>query len=112
MSLIGQVFNKVLNKNIPVYIATSGNGFIRWTSVIDQAVKDVALATVKAPFESGKLFNDDDMRQMEQLTITNMSHSSLGDPNAHYSVQGETSAGSKVKGNHAQEDESKQTRAN
>lgn len=38
-----------------------------------------------------------------------MSHSSLGDSNAHYSVQGETSAGSKVKGNHAQEDESKQT---
>lgn len=38
-----------------------------------------------------------------------MSHSSLGDSNAHYSVQGETGAGSKVKGNHAQEDESKQT---
>ncbi|KAF4770775.1 hypothetical protein HAV15_012832 [Penicillium sp. str.  len=112
MSLIGQVFNKILNKSIPVYIANSGNGYIRYPALIDQAVKEAALAKVKAPFESGKLFKDDDMRQMEQLTITNMSHSSLGDSNAHYSVQGETSAGSKVKGNHAQEDESKQTRAN
>ncbi|CAG8019527.1 unnamed protein product [Penicillium nalgiovense] len=109
MALIGHVFNRVLNKYIPVYIAESGNGFIRLTAYIDQKVKDAAFATVKAPFENGKLFKDDDMKQMEQLSITNMSHSSLGDTNAHYSVQGETGAGSKVKGNHAQEDQSKQT---
>jgi hypothetical protein len=38
-----------------------------------------------------------------------MSHQSKGDPNAHYSVQGETAAGSKVKGGHVTEDASKQT---
>lgn len=70
MSLIGQVFNKIFNKSIPVYIANSGNGYIRYPALIDQAVKEAALAKVKAPFESGKLFKDDDMRQMEQLTIT------------------------------------------
>ncbi|KAJ6041574.1 uncharacterized protein N7446_010543 [Penicillium canescens] len=111
MSLIGHVFNKVLNKSIPVYIALSGNSYIRMPSVIDQAAKDAALAKVKEPFESGKLFKDDDMKQMEQLTITNMTHCSPSDPNDHYSVQGETSAGGKVKGNHAQVDASKQTQA-
>ncbi|CAI7599332.1 unnamed protein product [Penicillium viridicatum] len=72
-------------------------------------IRLAAIQAVSRPFESGKLFKDDDMKQMEQLSITNMSHSSLGDRNAHYSVQDETSAGSKVKGNHAQEDKSKQT---
>lgn len=38
-----------------------------------------------------------------------MSHQSNGDANAHYSVQGETAAGIKVKGGHAAEDSSKQT---
>lgn len=38
-----------------------------------------------------------------------MSHRSDGDPNPHYSVQGETAAGSKVKGGHVSEDASKQT---
>lgn len=70
MALIGHVFNRVLNKYIPVYIAESGNGFIRLTAYIDQKVKDAAFATVKAPFENGKLFKDDDMKQMEQLSIT------------------------------------------
>jgi len=38
-----------------------------------------------------------------------MSHQNTGDPNAHYSVQGETSAGSKVRGGHAAEAASQQT---
>ena len=38
-----------------------------------------------------------------------MSHQNMGDPNAHYSVQGETAAGSRVKGGHAAEEASKQT---
>ncbi|GLI78837.1 hypothetical protein PoHVEF18_007158 [Penicillium ochrochloron] len=37
MSLIGYVFNKILSKNIPVYIATSGNGYIRLSNLIDQS---------------------------------------------------------------------------
>lgn len=40
---------------------------------------------------------------------SNMTHSSTSDPNAHYSVQGMGSDGSKVNDGHVQEDESKQT---
>ncbi|KAF2260206.1 hypothetical protein CC78DRAFT_547690 [Lojkania enalia] len=88
MSLIGQVFNKALSKSISVYIAESGDGFKRLTGAIGQDVKEAAFAKVKE---------------------SNMSHQSKGDPNAHYSVQGETAAGSKVKGGHVTEDASKQT---
>lgn len=38
-----------------------------------------------------------------------MSHQSTGDTNAHYSVQGETAAGGKVRGGHVTEDASQQT---
>ncbi|KAL1882885.1 hypothetical protein Daus18300_000523 [Diaporthe australafricana] len=37
MSLIGQVFNKALQKNISVYISESGEGYKRLTSAIDGA---------------------------------------------------------------------------
>ncbi|KAF2786081.1 hypothetical protein K505DRAFT_368534 [Melanomma pulvis-pyrius CBS 109.77] len=111
MSLIGQVFNKALSKSISVYITESGDGFKRLTGAIGQDVKEAALAKVKERFENGTLFKDDDMQQMERVTITNMSHQSKSDPNAHYSVQGETAAGSKVKGGHVPEDPSKQTQA-
>lgn len=70
MSLIGHVFNKALQKNIPVYIAESGPGFIRITSAICQNVKDSALALLKERFENGTLFKDDDLKRMEKLTIT------------------------------------------
>ena len=70
MSLIGQIFNKALQKSIPVYIATVGNGYIRITSAISEEVKEAALSTIKQRFENGTLFNDDDLKQMEQLTIT------------------------------------------
>lgn len=40
---------------------------------------------------------------------SNMSHGSNGDTNQHYSVQGETSNGGKVKGGHVPEDTPKQT---
>ncbi|KAI9756596.1 MAG: hypothetical protein M4579_003774 [Chaenotheca gracillima] len=104
MSLIGQVFNKALSKSISVYITESGDGFKRLTGAIGQDVKEAALVKVKESFENGfengTLFKDDDMQQMER---------SKSDPNAHYSVQGETAAGSKVKGGHVPEDASKQT---
>lgn len=70
MSLIGQVFNRVLQKHIPVYISESGEGFIRITSAISQNVKDAALTKIKLPFENGTLFKDDDLKYMERLTIT------------------------------------------
>ncbi|KGQ00991.1 hypothetical protein PAAG_12298 [Paracoccidioides lutzii Pb01] len=38
-----------------------------------------------------------------------MSHGRDGNPNAHYSVQEEDAGGSKVKGGHVQEDETKLT---
>ncbi|KAF2672886.1 hypothetical protein BT63DRAFT_450912 [Microthyrium microscopicum] len=102
MSLISQVFNKALSKSISVYITESGDSFKRLTSAIGQDVKEAALAKVKERFKNGTLFKDDDMQQMER---------SKGDPNAHYSVQGETAAGSKVKGGHVTKDASKQTQA-
>ncbi|KAG5305527.1 hypothetical protein I7I50_05962 [Histoplasma capsulatum G186AR] len=111
-TLLGYVFNKTLSKSIPVYIAESGTGFKRLTGAIDTQVKNLALSKTKAAFEEGKLFTDDDMKAMEQITISNMSHRSDSDPNAHYSVQGEDAGGSKVKSGHVQEDESKQTRTN
>ncbi|KAH8714084.1 hypothetical protein GQ44DRAFT_776087 [Phaeosphaeriaceae sp. PMI808] len=97
MSLIGQVFNKALSKNISVYLSESGDGF------------KPALQKVKCSFESGALFKDDDMKLMERVVVTNMSHQNPGDPNAHYSVQGETGNGIKVKGGHVAENPSNQT---
>ncbi|KAK2802403.1 hypothetical protein FQN50_007401 [Emmonsiellopsis sp. PD_5] len=108
-TLLGYVFNKALSKNIPVYFADSAPGFKRLPGVIDSQVGNLTLAKTKVAFEGGKLFTDEDMKAMEQITVTNMSHESDGDPNAHYSVQGEDAGGSKVKGGHVQEDESKQT---
>ena len=109
MSFIGQIFNKALRKNISVYISESGEGFKRITDAISTEVKSTALSKVKDRFESGRLFKEEDMKQMEQLTITNMTHQSTDDLNAHYSVQGENAAGNKVKGGHVPEDASKQT---
>ncbi|OJD12622.1 hypothetical protein ACJ73_09320 [Blastomyces percursus] len=108
-TLLGYVFNKALSKSIPVYITESGPSFKRLTGAIDTQVRNLALSKIKAAFEGGKLFTDDDMKAMERITISNMSHESDGDPNAHYSVQGEDAGGSKIKGGHVQEDESKQT---
>lgn len=109
MSLIGQVFNKALQKNISVYIAESGEGYRRLTGSIGSGVQILALSKVKERFENGSLFKEEDMKLMERVTITNMSHKSPGDQNAHYSVQGETATGSKVKGGHVPEDASMQT---
>jgi hypothetical protein len=41
--------------------------------------------------------------------VRNMTHTSPKDPAAHYSVQGVTSNGTKVKGGHVPEDANKQT---
>ncbi len=70
MSLIGQVFNKALSKSISVYISESGEGFRRLTGTIGEDIGAAALAKVKERFENGTLFKDDDMKQMEQITIT------------------------------------------
>jgi hypothetical protein len=70
MSFIGYAFNKVLQRNIPVYISESGPGFKRFTGIISQNVKSAALAKVKERFENGTLFRDDDLKLMEQLMIT------------------------------------------
>ncbi|PYH46600.1 uncharacterized protein BP01DRAFT_18024 [Aspergillus saccharolyticus JOP 1030-1] len=110
MSLfIGNVFNKALQKAIPVYIAESGEGYKRLTGVIAESVKNAALAKIKAPFEEGRLFKFEDMKEMHQLTITNMCHPSDSDPQDHYSIQGEGTTGEKVKGGHVPDDASKQT---
>ncbi|KAH7388829.1 hypothetical protein BKA66DRAFT_569143 [Pyrenochaeta sp. MPI-SDFR-AT-0127] len=93
MSLIDQVFNKALSKNISVYLSEPGDEFKR----------------IPRSFESGALFKNDDMKLMERVVVTNMSHQSPGDPNAHYSVQGETGNGTKVKGKHVAENPSNQT---
>lgn len=69
-TLLGYVFNKTLSKSIPVYIAESGTGFKRLTGAIDTQVKNLALSKTKAAFEEGKLFTDDDMKAMEQITIS------------------------------------------
>ncbi|KAF2452534.1 hypothetical protein BDY21DRAFT_260342, partial [Lineolata rhizophorae] len=102
-------FNSAASKTIDVVISESGPGFKRLTGAISQDIKDAALAKAKERFESGNLFKSDDMKQMDKLVITDMSHTSSGDPNAHHSVQGETATGVKVKGGHAAEDSSKQT---
>ncbi|KAK2764425.1 hypothetical protein FQN54_009119 [Arachnomyces sp. PD_36] len=109
MSRIGYVFNKVLQKNIPVVLVESGEGYKRLTGVIGEEIKQAALAKIRGPFENGDLFKDDDLRSMEQLAITNMSHSSPGDASDHYSVQGESANGSKIKSGHVPQDASKQT---
>lgn len=70
MSRIGQVFNKVLQKDIPVFLTESGEGYKRLTGIIGEDVKQAALAKIKGPFESGDLFKDDDLKSMEQLSIT------------------------------------------
>ncbi|OCL03993.1 hypothetical protein AOQ84DRAFT_417442, partial [Glonium stellatum] len=102
------VFNKALNKNISVYLSESGDGYKRLTGAIGAGVKSAALSKVKERFENGSLFKEEGMKLMERVTVTNMSHQSEGDQNAHYSVQGETDAGSKVKGGHVPEDAFKQ----
>ncbi|KAJ6118791.1 hypothetical protein N7471_013411 [Penicillium samsonianum] len=110
--LIGYVFNKALNKNIPVYLPTIWNNIMRVPEVVDQAVKTAALATVKAPLKNGTLFKFEDMQKMDELLITNTLHQSQTDPNNHCSVQGQTTGGVRIKANHAQEDQSKQYVAN
>jgi hypothetical protein len=70
MSLIGQVFNRAVSKNISVYISESGDGYMRLTGAISQRLKNRALAVVKDRFENGTVFKEEDMRQMARLTIT------------------------------------------
>lgn len=69
MSLIGYIFNKLLQKNIPVYISESGPGFKHLTAAISQNVKIGPLAKVKEQFENGTLFKDHNLKLMEQLII-------------------------------------------
>jgi hypothetical protein len=68
--LIGEVFNKALNKMIPVYLPTIWNDIKRVPEAVDPAVKAAALATVKIPFEAGNLFKPEDMKQIDELLIT------------------------------------------
>ena len=70
MSYIGSVFNKALGKSIKVYLSNEGAGFRRLTGAIQQEAKDAALEKTKSAFEDGKLFKEDDMKNMEQITIT------------------------------------------
>jgi hypothetical protein len=70
MSLMGQVFNKALSKNISVYLSESGDRFKRIPGGIDQALKAAALQKVKRIFESGALVKDDDMKLMKRVVVT------------------------------------------
>lgn len=70
MSLISQVFNKALSKNISIYLSKSGDGFKRIPGAIDQAVKAAALQKVKLSFKSSALFKDDDMKLIERVIVT------------------------------------------
>lgn len=69
MSLLGYVFNRAANKQIPVYLMTHGPGFWRPTGVISDEVKDLALSKIKNAFEGGHLFKENDMKSMERLDI-------------------------------------------
>ncbi|EEH20706.2 hypothetical protein PABG_02937 [Paracoccidioides brasiliensis Pb03] len=70
-SLLDYVFNKALSKSIPVYITESGSGFKRLTGATDTQVRrNLALSETKAAFEGGKLFTDDNMNAMDQITIS------------------------------------------
>ncbi len=126
MSLIGQVFNRAVSKNISVYISESGDGYMRLTGAISQRLKNRALAVVKDRFENGTVFKEEDMRQMARLTITwgidfgfstpslltttsNMPHESAGHTVPHYSLRGEAEDGTTIKGGHVTEDPSLQT---
>ncbi|RMZ82655.1 hypothetical protein DV738_g1631, partial [Chaetothyriales sp. CBS 135597] len=109
---IAEVVNKARgNARIPLIISESGDGYKRLLEAIGDRAKAMAAGKVKAAFEGGKLFDDDDMAKMDQLVVTNMSHQSDTDQNAHYSVHGENASGKKVKGGHVMEDESRQTKA-
>jgi hypothetical protein len=68
-ALLGHVFNRQLAKLIPVYLAETGPGYRRLVDAIDPKLKALALAKVKNAFESGDLFTDEAMKQMERLTI-------------------------------------------
>lgn len=109
MAFIGYAFNGYLNKNMAVYLSETGDGYKRLTGAIGDSVKSAAFAKVEERIGNGSLSGEEDMKMMERLVITNMSHQSPGDWDAHYSVQGETATGIKVKGGHVSEDESKQT---
>lgn len=63
---------RIVRKNISVYISDSGHGFRRLSGAIGQEIKDAALLKVKERFENGTLFKDDDMKQMEKVTITSL----------------------------------------
>ncbi|ODH35394.1 hypothetical protein ACO22_02917 [Paracoccidioides brasiliensis] len=70
-SLLDYVFNKALSKSIPVYITESGSGFKRLTGATDTQVRrNLALSETKAAFEGGKLFTDDNINAMDQITIS------------------------------------------
>jgi hypothetical protein len=81
MSLLGTVFNKAAGKYINVYLATSGSFGFRPTDAIGSAVKDAALAKLRAAFEDGKLFNDEDMKRMDRINITYVPSDVSGRPN-------------------------------
>jgi len=70
MTTLGYVFNKALNKNIPVKLLTNGPDFWRPSGAISQEAKNLALAKTKAAFEGGELFKDVDIKTMELFTIT------------------------------------------
>ncbi len=70
MSYVGKVFNKATSRSIDVLISESGEGFKRLTGPISQEVKDAAFAKVKERFESGGMFKEEDMKEMEKLVVT------------------------------------------
>lgn len=123
MFLIGTVTTK-FNKTISV-VTTSGPNYIRIVSAIEQAYKDEAVAKIQHALDQDKLFMDEDLDKITQISIryviastaidvlqltrdSNMPHVSADDADSHYSVVGYDAVNEPVMEAHVQQDHSKQ----
>ncbi|KAF2257464.1 hypothetical protein BU26DRAFT_599956 [Trematosphaeria pertusa] len=71
-----------------------------------------AVAKIQRAIDNDKLFKNEDLNIITQISISNMTHTSSSDPNSHYSVVGYDGNNQHVTHSHVQQDESKQRRAN
>ena len=59
-----------VQKQIGIYIAGSGSGYMRVASAIDQSSLKLVYAQTKRAIESGNLSSPDDMARTEYIEIT------------------------------------------
>lgn len=67
---LGYAWNRYLQKQIGIYVASTGSGYTRITSAINQKSLDLVYAQTKDAFEDGKLFSPTDMAKVESIEIT------------------------------------------